>query len=45
FRLAQKESNRFKEDDFFSRNNIEFDIKADPFMDNPEYGIVVRHRF
>ncbi|MCP4706467.1 MAG: hypothetical protein GY865_17860 [candidate division Zixibacteria bacterium] len=45
FRLAQKESNRFKEDDFFSRNNIEFDIKADPFVDNPEYGIVVRHRF
>lgn len=44
-RLARKESNRFKDDDFFTRHNIEFDIKADPFAENSEFGLVVRHRF
>ncbi len=45
FRLAQKESSRFKEDDFLTRNNIEIDIKADPFASNPGFGVVVKHRF
>lgn len=45
FRLAQKESNRFKDDDFLTRHNIEFDIKAKPFSSNPEFGLIIKHRF
>ncbi len=45
FRLAQKESNRFKDDDFLTRHNIEIDLKADPFADNPGFGVAVTHRF
>ena len=46
FRLAQKESNRLKDnDEFLTKHNIEFDIKANPFASNPRYGFVVTHRF
>lgn len=45
FRLIQKESNRLEDNEFLTRNNIEFDIKADPFAAGSEFGFVIRHRF
>jgi len=45
FRLAQKESNRFKDDDFLTRHNIEIDLAADPFAGNPGFRVAVTHRF
>jgi hypothetical protein len=45
YRLAQKESNRIKDDDFLSRHNIDIDFKADPFGSNPDIGITITHRF
>jgi len=45
FRIAQKESQRIKESDFLSRNNIDLNIKANPFGANRDFGITLTHRF
>jgi hypothetical protein len=45
FRLIQKESNLLQDDEFLTRHNIEFDVKANPFGKNSEFGLVIRHRF
>jgi len=45
FRLARKESSRRESEDFFSRNKLDVDFKANPFGSDPTINLAVSHRF
>ena len=45
FRIAKKAEHRQEDDDFFSRHNLDIDVKANPFGSNQKAGIMITHRF